>query len=226
MRLYIPTSSLNADNILSCECVAPAGECRKRDFGYAHFEVLEELYPYEHCTLAFTKVPTFSIADPSRENYPMVVEMEIPDIEKAGLVSLDVVVEGAEIFATATPLIVSPTHTRLLFYEKKALEYTLHCCADSAKCKLFDLFRSDCFAIVSTTERGATLSTYLTRITTIPPLSSRYSQNAYNKAKCFIWGFGMGSLLSTSPQLAELLKIQKRIYAIISSSKNDKYIPE
>lgn len=70
MRLYIPTSSLNADNILSCESIAPASECRRRKFGYSHFDVLPELRTFANVTLAFSKIPTFRLMIPTGNASP------------------------------------------------------------------------------------------------------------------------------------------------------------
>lgn len=118
MKLYIPTSSLNADSILSCECVAPARECSKRVFGYSHFEILEELRQYDYCTLAFTKIPQFNIYDPTRENYPMVVEIEADTPEGYGLFYIGIF-DGIAVYASANPIIISPSNTNLLFTGSK-----------------------------------------------------------------------------------------------------------
>lgn len=224
IRLYIPTSSLNADSILSCECISPVSLCRNRRFGYSHFETLDELRQFDDYTLAFTKIPRFSISDPLRENYPMVVEFEVMDIEKSGLVRVGEV-DGTVIYATNRPIRISPSNSRLLFFNYNELDYTYHNCSDSAKCKLFDFFRGKNFASVTAAEKGEPIQTYLDAIS-VPSLQKSYSENAYDKAKGFVWGFGMGLLLSQSPEIAKLLKIQKRIYDIISSTKNDVYVIE
>ncbi len=223
MKLYIPTSSLNADSILSCECVAPARECSKRAFGYSHFEILEELRQYDYCTLAFTKVPQFNIYDPTRENYPMVVEIEADNPEGYGLSHIGIF-DGIAVYASANPIIISPSNTNLLFCRKQDLEYTFNSCSDSAKCKFFDFFKSH-FHGVGYAEQGPTLSELLREIS-VPKLESTYSENAYDKAKGFIWGYALGLVYSLSPEIAKLLKIQKRVYDIISSIKSDGNIPD
>ena len=223
MKLYIPSSSLNADSILSCECVTPACECKKRAFGYSHFETLEELKKYDYCTLAFSKIPLFSIEDSARENYPMIIEIDIASPSSIGL-SLLGSFETTDVYTTANPIVVSPSNTRLLFYKMKHLEYTYHNCSDSAKCKLFDFFKYN-FHSVGTIEQGHTLSEILRNIS-IPKVSSSYSENDYDRVKGFIWGYALGYLFSPTPETAQLLKIQKRIYDIVSSCKSDGYVPD
>lgn len=235
MKLYIPTSSLNAENILSCESIVPANECIKRSFGpqfgssnecsekpigYSWFKTLKELQQFKNVTLVFTKIPKFEINDPNLEDYPMVVEIEVADTEKVGL---ELIGEKADtkIYASANPILVSPTTTHLLFFKEKDLKNTKNNCSVSAKCKLFEFFKP-CFAIVpqSESEIGEQLTSY-TQDLKIPKILPSYSENSYDKAKGFIWGFGLGTLLSMTPKTAQLLKIQKRIYDIISSTKAD-----
>ena len=103
------------------------------------------------------------------------------------------------------------------------MEYTFNSCSDSAKCKFFDYFKSH-FHGVGYAEQGPTLSELLREIS-VPKLESTYSENAYDKAKGFMWGYALGLVYSLSPEIAQLLKIQKRVYDIISSIKSDGNIP-
>ncbi len=223
MKLYIPTSSLNADSILSCECITPARECRKRVFGYSHFEPLEELRKFDFCTLAFSKVPRFNIYDDSRENYRMIVEIDLSSPEEGGLSHVGIC-EDTGIFSTANPIHLSPANTRLLFYKREEMDYVYHNCSDSAKCKFFDYFKHG-FSSVTISEQGAILANCVDNIH-IRESEATYSENAYNKVKGFIWGYAIGYMLSRSPETANLLRIQKRIYDIISSTRNDAFIPD
>ena len=223
MKLYLPTSSLNADSILSCECVTPARECRKRIFGYSRFEPLEELRQFDYCTLAFSKVPRFNIYDDSRENYRMIVEIDIASPEEYGLSHVGIY-EDTDIFTTANPIHISPANTRLLFYKKEEMDYVYHNCSDSAKCKFFDFFKFG-FSYVTSSEEGAILANCVDNIN-IQKSEAKYSENDYNKVKGFIWGYAIGCILSRTPETANLLRIQKRIYDIISSTKNDAFIPD
>ena len=223
MKLYIPTSSLNADSILSCECVTSARECRKRAFGYSHFEPLEELRQFDYCTLAFSKVPRFNIYDDSRENYRMVVEIEIASPKEYGLSHVGVC-EDTDVYATVNPIHLSPANTRLLFYRREEMDYVYHNCSDSAKCKFFDFFKYG-FSGVTSSVQGSILANCVDNIS-IPKSEAKYSENDYNKVKGFIWGYSIGCMLSRSPETAKLLRIQKRIYDIISSTRNDAFIPD
>lgn len=222
MRLYIPTSSLNADNILSCESIAPASECRRRQFGYSHFDELPELRDFANVTLAFSKIPTFSVNDSDRECFAMVIAIDIEDLGKYQIKAISTFAD-TDIFATANPILISPSTTQILFFNERAKSYTLQSCSDSAKCKLFDFYKSR-FGIVDKYEYGETLRTYLENLQ-LPNIETSYSENDFDAAKGFIWGYGIGALLSIPQDIAKLLKIQKRIYDIVSSTKNEGFMP-
>lgn len=222
MRLYIPTSSLNADNILSCESIAPAYECRKRIFGYSHFDVLPELERFNKVSLFFSKIPTFNTYDTERESFAMIVAVEVEDLEKSKIRHLKTI-NGVDVFVTATPIQITPATAQFIFFDIRAKEYTLHSCADSAKCKLFDFYKSN-FLIADSNSFGERLSAYVD-IIDVPEIEPLFSENRFDKAKGFIWGYGMGSMMSIPSDAAKLLKIQKRIYDIVSSTKNENFIP-
>ena len=74
MKYYIATSSLNLDSILSAESISPASDYENHQYGSRIFEQVAHL-PID-VTLLFSRVPSFSIQDETRENYPMVIEVE------------------------------------------------------------------------------------------------------------------------------------------------------
>lgn len=80
--LYIPTTTLNFNNIFSTESISPIGFYPKRGFGYSK---LESTPPnrLQNFTLLYSKYPVFEIQDDGRDNYPMVIRIEkdlIPEV--------------------------------------------------------------------------------------------------------------------------------------------------
>ncbi len=222
MRLFIPTSSLNADNILSCESITPTNLCHRREFGYTKFELLNELRSFGDYTLAFSRIPKFDIIDHERANYPMVVEIEIEDVKKSNLVKV-ATVEDTDVYATGSPIRITPSNCRFLFLDGKHLNHTYYNCSDSAKCKLFDFFEGR-MGSVRRSEQGMNLKKV--QGLSIPNLEPLYSENDYDRVKGFIWGYIIGTFLSKSPAEAQLLKIQKRVYDIASSIRSEISIPQ
>lgn len=75
MKFYIPTSSLNMDNLLQSECILPISHYAQRLTGYKSYEQLEELRPFNAIVL-FKYPVQFTINDVGRYNYPMLIEFE------------------------------------------------------------------------------------------------------------------------------------------------------
>ena len=81
MRLYIPTCTLNFNNILSSESISPLGFYARRGFGNKRF------YPVfandkEQVILLYSKYPRFKVEENDLENYPMVIEIESEDYKE------------------------------------------------------------------------------------------------------------------------------------------------
>ena len=75
MKFYIPTSSLNMDNLLQSECILPISHYVQRLSGYKLYEQIEELRPFNAIVL-FKYPVQFTINDVGRYNYPVLIEFE------------------------------------------------------------------------------------------------------------------------------------------------------
>lgn len=78
MKLFIPTTTLNIDNILSTECIAPLAFYKGREYGYNQFYKIDCM-PYSNVQLCFSKVPHFEINDIEHHSFPLVLEVTISD---------------------------------------------------------------------------------------------------------------------------------------------------
>ena len=59
-RLYIPTTTLNFNNIFSTESISPAGFYTQRGFGYKTYSKVA-LNNFQNSILLYSKFPLFSI---------------------------------------------------------------------------------------------------------------------------------------------------------------------
>jgi hypothetical protein len=73
-KLYIPTSTLNFNNILSTESISPLFFYSKRKFGYKRFESVES-NSLEKSILIYDKVPLFHLENKDIDNYPLIIEI-------------------------------------------------------------------------------------------------------------------------------------------------------
>ncbi len=72
--LYIPTTTLNFNNILSTGSISPVTVYAARKFGYKQFEVVEP-NPFKNVLLLYSRYPEFTIEDADRDSHPLVLRI-------------------------------------------------------------------------------------------------------------------------------------------------------
>lgn len=216
MKLYIPTTTLNIDNILSTECIAPLAFYKERDYGYKQFYKIACM-PYLNVQLFFSKIPHFETNDFEHHTFPLVIELTVSD-NKCKFKHIEDI-DGIKVFQTDDIVRLTPYNTRVLFFNPTALNSARLCCSDSLTNKLgdrysFNLCHSE-FDLVPLIEK--------VRVDDVcTGFNDKVLQdNRLNKVKGFIFGYYLGVSKSLSANSAKLLKIQKRIYDIVASIKND-----
>lgn len=209
MKYYIATSSLNLDSILSAESISPASDYENHQYGSRIFENVANL-PVD-VTLLFSKIPSFSIQDETRENYPMVIEVEADAIK----CPMDQVYSKDDclVYAIQSTISLTPWNSRVIFFSRRAYKMT-KIFIDGSRCnKLGDQFP---VAIMPSGDFS------IEGIQFIPdgftPSDSPLVDYENNVNKGFLWGYLLGQQRSFSPEGAALMKIQKRVHDIASSA--------
>lgn len=113
-KLYIPTSSLNFNNIMSSESISPQSFYEMRGYGYKHFEKVE-LNSLDNTILLYEEFPDFSIDDSELENFAMVIEIS-PEFCNAKISS---VAEG--VYECHETIYLNPFNTLFYFNQKTEL---------------------------------------------------------------------------------------------------------
>lgn len=216
MKLYIPTTTLNIDNILSTECIAPLAFYKERDYGYNQFYKIACM-PYLNVQLFFSKIPHFETNDFEHHTFPLVIELTVSD-NKCKFKQIEEI-DGVNVFQADDIVRLTPYNTRVLFFNPTALNSARLCCSDSLTNKLgdrysFNLCHSE-FDLVPLIEKVRVDDVC------IGFKDKVLQDNRLNKVKGFIFGYYLGVSKSLSANSAKLLKIQKRIYDIVASIKND-----
>lgn len=217
MKLYIATSSLNIDNILSTESIAPLSFYKARNYGYnSFFEI--NLIPFKNILVLFSKIPYFEIQDREHDSRPVVIEIDINEqVNPLTFVSEN---NGVTIYTTDTIVRLSPFNTRILFYKPQDLNHSRLSCSDSLTNKLGDRFRFDLCKTEFDLSRLSTLNFHFDDICNDYE-NKTLQDNRLNTIKGFIFGYYLGVSKSVSANSAMLLKIQKRIYDIVATIKNN-----
>jgi len=134
MKLYIPTSSLNFNNIMSCESVSPIVFYTKRNFGYKMFEKIE-LNCFNNSLLIYEKIPEYQIPKSELVNFPMVIEVII-DPETNGLERVK-----NDIWQIDRTVYLNPIDSKIYFLTQEHKKTILLRSESSVETKLVNLYR-------------------------------------------------------------------------------------
>jgi len=139
-KLYIPTSTLNFNNIMSSESISPAGFYSVRGFGYKRFEKTE-LNNLDNRIILYDKYPIFNINDKELENYPMIIEIDTKTIND------DIIQKYKEgVYYSEETIYLNPFTTKFFFSNEAEKRSTLSKAEPSIETKMVSLYQY-CFAI-------------------------------------------------------------------------------
>ena len=138
MRLYIPTCTLNFNNILSSESISPLGFYARRGFGNKRF------YPVfandkEQVILLYSKYPRFKVEENDLENYPMVIEIESEDY-KEGFFEKAKEHDGVDTYLCYHTINLNPFHCRIYFNSYQERQGVLVKAEQSLENKFYKLY--------------------------------------------------------------------------------------
>lgn len=138
MRLYIPTCTLNFNNILSSESISPLGFYARRGFGNKRF------YPVcannkEQVIISYSKYPRFEVEENDLENYPMVIEIETDDY-KDGFFEKAKEHDGIETYLCYHTINLNPFHCRIYFNSYQECQGVLTKAEQSLENKFYKLY--------------------------------------------------------------------------------------
>ena len=206
MKYYIPTSNLNLDNILQSECILPISHYAQRCSGYKNFEQIEESRSTAGIVL-FNHPVVFSINDPGRYNYPILIEFE-DDYQAQDFVKSEVQ-EG--VFFSNHRINLTPLNCRIYFFSEKAYNLTIINTRSNKAIKYFKEYKIQPFA--------STLS-----LVQMPKLNesihieiSKFEDSVIDKQKGLLYAFLLGQEESVNHDLAVQLRLNQELYNILTN---------
>lgn len=205
MKYYIPTSSLNLDNILQAECISPYPYYLSRDTGYKNIEVIQELRGINKIVL-FQYPVRFTIDDPNRYNYPMLIEVE-DDYQLQGD-CLQSELNG--IYTYSKTLYLTPTNCRLFFFSEHAYRLTTINTRSNKSIKYYENYQ------IFPTTTGLLLKEMPTINIEERGCLADNTETQNDKKKGLLYAYLLGQKISLSPELAHQNKLTQDIYDIIS----------
>lgn len=218
---YIPTSSLNFNNILSAESISPKAFYLARSFGYGRWVSIPE-NPFENSIVLYDELASFSRPSSDYEDHPLLLEVTLDNDQASSLVPLN-----DHAFLCDHTIYMDPFSSRLLFFSEDDKRVTLSLSDTSIETKFVRL--------------------YSKKIGTITPPASSYkpidAQNEIqpsntaeiekdkriNRMKGLLYGYYIGAILSASKEDVVRLNTAREIYNILSAilaSVNRKATPQ
>ena len=206
MKFYIPTSSLNMDNLLQSECILPISHYAQRLTGYKSYEQLEELRPFNAIVL-FKYPVQFTINDVGRYNYPMLIEFE-DDLQTQDFCGNEI--QDGVCFCSHA-LNLTPTNCCFYFFSEQAYKITL---VNTQSNKSIKYYKN--YSIVANVNRLDTRP--LPKLVSIPHCEVGVCEDGIiDKQKGVLYAYVLGELKSVNHELAVQLKLTQEIYNISTS---------
>lgn len=140
MKLYIPTCTLNFNNIFSTESISPIAFYSKRSFGNKRFEKVEA-NKLDNLLVLYSKFPFFEIEDKGIDNYPMVIEIETDTISNKPVKINSL--RGIDIYVSASTIYLNPFSTMVYFNDNHALSIVRLRSEQSIENKMFNIYKNN-----------------------------------------------------------------------------------
>lgn len=133
MTLYLPTTTLNASNILSSGSISPLSYYASRGFGIQSFEQIKETSAYKDVLLLLRSFPRYEIIG-ENASYPMVLEVDIDErrVKEAGI-------DG--VYYCDSTIYLSPLNVRFHFITETAKQNAISRINQSDEAKFFALYK-------------------------------------------------------------------------------------
>lgn len=210
MKLFIPTSSLNFNNIMSCESISPFAFYMQRNFGYKTYEKVE-VNNLDNSFLLFEAFPDFQIPRSELVNYPMVIEVDIDSVCE-GLKKLE---NG--IWQIDRTVYLNPFSSKIYFFSSEHIRTILSRSESSAETKLVNLYSNNIEVF-----QGEMQKFNLNAISDLPSLNYQEveNDNKRNKIKGFAYAYLIAANNSTSKENVQLKNIVNKIINLSSAIVN------
>ena len=233
MKLYIPTCTLNFNNIFTTESISPKSFYFKRGFGNKRFYSVEP-NSFEDVILLYSQYPKFDVDDKEMENYPMVIEIESEDYP-SGFFSKACSHMDVDIYISSSTVYLNPFHSFVYFESYAERQGVLTKAAQSLENKFEKLYNSNLIVKVQTkknwVEKTRDLflgddngefnwdSSYLPKDLSVESVDIE-SEKLIDRIKGFMYCYQIGANMTVSPEVAELKTIARRMRNTLSAIVN------
>lgn len=220
-KYYIPTSSLNFNNILSSESISPKAFYSVRSFGYGRWTSIPE-NPFENTIVLYDELCSFSRPQSDYEDHPLLIEIALEETVESTLISLN-----DHIFLCDHTIYIDLYSSRLIFFTENDKRIALSLSDSSLETKFVSLYNNKKIVVVIPPATSYTPIEQLER----QPLNKVEIEKdkRINRMKGLLYGYYIGAILSASKE--DVLRLNKareihNILAAIHSSLDHKATPQ
>lgn len=232
MKLYIPTCTLNFNNIFATASISPKMFYAKRQFGNKRFYDVEPNSQDSFITL-YSRIPYFEI-DTDLENFPMVIEVETDDYPSEQFVKAGNR-DGIDCFVSNQTIYLNPFHCFIIFFDYSAMQSTLTKAQQSLENKYALLYQNN-MQVKRVSKRnwfGKIKDAFIDKEEDYffwdnsyvanynVTQNSNYSEDfVIDRIRGFVYCYAIGDQLSTSPQIGKLKSLARRMRNTLSAIVN------
>lgn len=207
-KYYIPTSTLNFNNILSSESISPKAFYSIRGFGYPRWTEVEENNK-KNVIMLYSQPFSFVRPKSDMEDHPMLVEIVTDE-------SFPMVSDG--IFICDHTIYLSPWRTRFIFFSPQNKLVALSLSDSSLETKMLTLYSQRLLVQDFPLKEVGVLEIS-------KPLNKEAVEHDFriNRMKGFLYGYYIGALLSNSLGIvkrANILQELRNIFFSILSTES------
>lgn len=207
MKYYIPTTTLNFNNILSSESVSPYIFFQKRGFGYSRWFVIPE-NEQNNCIVLYDSLSYLDRGDSELEDHPMIIEINTNEIFRE-------VEKG--IYISDKTIYLNPWNTRFIFFNEQDKKVALSLSDSSLETKMIRLYQKG-FEIRFAEKSYSRLKSEVLGESNSSEIEH---DRIINRLKGLMYGYYIGALLSSEKSTVEYyntLKDLQNIFAAILSN--------
>lgn len=231
MKLYIPTCTLNFNNIFATASFSPKIFYSKRGFGNKRFYDVEP-NSLENVVTLYSRIPIFRI-ETDIENYPIIIEVDTIDYKDDQFKQV-ASHDDISIYACDKTIYFNPFHTRVIFFDYEAYQSTLTKAQQSLENKFVNLYRNN-LIVKRLPQKSNWFKEVLTRnddkeyfnwdnsykLTGEVGLASDYTNDVLiDRIRGFAYCYLIGDRLSVSPEVGKLKSLARRMRNTLSAIVN------
>ena len=204
MKLYIPTTSLNFNNILSTESISPKGFYALRGYGYSRWFSIPE-NDFDGAILLYESPAVHVRPKSDLEDHPLLIEIETDE-------DFPVAKEG--IRYSKHSIYLNPWNTKFIFQNEKDRTVAYSLSDSSLETKMLRLYNNK---IIVASVQGSFPTMEGISIDFTIENSCIEKDRQINKIKGLLYGYYIGACLSSSKDDIEQINILKEIQNIFAA---------